>query len=185
MGYELAEAGGGHLPEWIVYPTGGGTGLVGMWKAFAELGEMGLLQGPLPRMVSVQAEGCAPVVRAFLGGHERLTPEPHPRTVAAGLRVPAAVGDRLMLRALRESGGTALTVTEEELLHGTLLLSRLEGVYGSPEDGAAIAAAWHLRRSGAMPRQADVVIFLTGSGYKYADVLAGLSDCRPVLDPIS
>lgn len=183
MGYELAEALGGRLPGAVLYPTGGGTGLVGMWKAFEEMEALGLCSGPRPRMVSVQAKGCAPVVRAFESGAERAAPFERPHTLAAGLRVPSAVGDRLILRAIRESGGTALAVTDEEILHGTLLLARLEGVYGAPEDGAAVAGALRLRRSGFFKEDTEAVLFLTGSGYKYQDVLAGVADCAPVLRP--
>jgi len=154
---------------------------VGMWKAFEEMEQLGLCSGPRPRMVSVQAEGCAPVVRAFQSGGERAEPVDHPRTVAAGLRVPAAVGDRLMLRALRDSGGAAVAVSDAELLHGTRLLAELEGVYGAPEDGAAVAAAARLLDSGFLSRDSETVLFLTGSGYKYQDVLAGLAEVEPVL----
>ena len=183
MGYELAEALEGRLPEAILYPTGGGTGLVGMWKAFEELEELGLCAGPRPRMISVQAEGCATVVRAFESGAARAVPVESPHTLAAGLRVPAAVGDRLMLRAIRESGGTALAVSDEEILHGTLLLARLEGIYGAPEDGAAVAGALRLRQRGFLEENTQAVLFLTGSGYKYQDVLERLAECRPVLEP--
>ena len=179
MGYELAQQLGWRLPGNIIYPTGGGTGLVGMWKAFAELQELGLAGPPRPRMITVQAEGCAPVVRAFHAGAERAAPAEHPHTVAAGLRVPSAVGDRLMLRALRESAGTAVSVTDEELLFGTQLLARLEGIYPAPEDGAAVAAAYRLRRAGFLEEDSETVLFLTGSGYKYPDVLAGLAERFP------
>jgi threonine synthase len=176
MGYELARDLGWRLPGNIIYPTGGGTGLVGMWKAFEELAQLGLADGPRPRMISVQAEGCAPVVRAFEAGAARATPVAAPHTVAAGLRVPAAVGDRLMLRALRESGGTATSVTDAQLLWGTLLLARLEGIYAAPEDGAAVAAAARLRGEGFLAEDSETVLFLTGSGYKYQDVLQGLPE---------
>ncbi|MBI5837796.1 MAG: threonine synthase [Candidatus Eisenbacteria bacterium] len=184
MGYELAQDLGWRLPANILYPTGGGTGLVGMWKAFAEMEQLGLVGRPFPRMVSVQAEGCAPMVQAFRSGAERATPVPDPFTVAAGLRVPAAVGDRLMLRALRESAGTAVAVSDDELLWGTLALARLEGIYPAPEAGAAVAAAWRLKQAGFLDEDSETVLFLTGSGYKYADVLAGLDARIPAgLEP--
>jgi threonine synthase len=176
MGYELALDLGWRLPENIIYPTGGGTGLVGMWKAFEELEQLGLCDGPRPRMISVQAAGCAPVVAAFDSGAARGVPVESPHTVAAGLRVPAAAGDRLMLRALRDSGGTATAVTDAQLLWGTLLLARLEGICAAPEAGAAVAAAARLRREGFLTEDSETVLFLTGSGYKYPEVLAGLSE---------
>ncbi len=168
MGYELAEQLGWTLPDAIVYPTGGGTGLVGMWKAFAELTELGWIPaGPRPRMVAVQTEGCAPMVRAFEQGRAFAEPWPGPRTVADGLRVPSAVGDFLILRALRESGGTAIAVSDEEMLEGARLLGRTEGIFAAPEGGATVAAARRLRASGWLGTQERVVLFNTGSGHKY------------------
>jgi threonine synthase len=155
------------LPDAIIYPTGGGTGLIGMWKAFQELRQAGWLRGPLPRMYTVQASGCAPVVQAFESGADRVTPWPDPQTVAAGLRVPAPLGDRLMLRALRESGGGAIAVSDEALVAAARELQVAEGIDASPEGGAALAGAVELKRRG-MLRPADrVVVFNTGAGWLY------------------
>lgn len=167
MGYELAEQFDGELPDVIVYPTGGGTGLVGMWKAFAELAELGWIGGQRPRMVTVQAEGCAPIVRAFHAGEEFAAPWTGARTVAAGLRVPGAVGDFLILRALRESGGTAVAVSDAALLDGQRRIARLEGVFACPEGGATLAALEALLAQGWLERDERVVLFNTGSGLKY------------------
>ena len=142
MGYELAEALGWRLPDLILYPTGGGTGLVGMAKAFDEMRELGWIErdAPLPRMVSVQAAGCAPIVNAFHAGADEVTPVARPHTCASGLRVPRAVGDRWMLRVLRASGGSAIAVSDERLLAGTQRLARSEGFFAAPEAGAGVAA---------------------------------------------
>ena len=141
LGLEIAEQLGWMLPDAIVYPTGGGTGLIGMWKAFQELRDAGWIRGPLPRMYSVQATGCAPVVRAFETNAERCTPWPDPQTVAAGLRVPAPLGDRLMLRALRESEGGAVAVSDAALQDAAQQLQTIVGIDSSPEGGAALAGA--------------------------------------------
>lgn len=171
MGYELAEQLDWELPDVIVYPTGGGTGLVGMWKAFDELEELGLLPaGRRPRMVSVQAAGCAPIVRAFDAGAETAEPWRDPATYASGLRVPSAIGDRLILAALRESDGTAVAVTDEEMAAGQLDMARGEGVFGAPEGGATVAAARRLAADGWIRRNERVVLFNTGTGLKYPDV---------------
>jgi threonine synthase len=175
MGYELAEQMGWRLPDVIIYPTGGGTGLIGMWKAFEELGELGWIHGPRPRMVTVQAEGCAPIVRAFHAGDEFATPWQNAHTVAAGLRVPAAVGDFLMLRALRESSGTAVAVSDGELVDAQMRLSRLAGTFACPEGGATLAALERLLANGWIARGERVVLFNTGTGLKYPDVSAGPS----------
>jgi threonine synthase len=170
LGLELAEQLGWSLPDAIIYPTGGGTGLIGMWKVFQELNEAGWVSGPLPRMYSVQAEGCAPVVKAFLAGADRCEPWPDPWTIASGLRVPGALGDRLMLRALRESGGGAVAVSDAELALEASQGSRLEGIDFAPEGGAAIAAARTLRASGVLFPEDKVVLFNTGAGWLYRDV---------------
>jgi threonine synthase len=169
LGLELAEQLGWTFPDAIVYPTGGGTGLIGMWKAFQELRDSGWVRGggPLPRMFSVQASGCAPVVQAFEGGAERCTPWPEPKTVAAGLRVPAPLGDRLMLRALRESNGGAVAVSDEDLQSAARELQTVEGIDASPEGGAALAGARELRRRGALRAAERVVLFNTGAGWLY------------------
>jgi threonine synthase len=167
MGYELFEQLGGRLPDVIVYPTGGGTGLVGMWKAFDEMERMGWIGDERPRMVTVQADGCAPVVRAFERGDDVAEPWADAHTFAAGLRVPKAVGDFLMLRALRESNGAAIAVPDEAMADAVLLMGATTGVFGAPEGGAAVAATQRLRERGEISADAEVVIFNTGSGLKY------------------
>ena len=167
MGIELAEQLAWKLPDAILYPTGGGTGLVGMWKAFDELETMGCIGADRPRMIAVQSTGCAPVVRAFEAGEESVTPWEGARTVADGLRVPMMVGDQEILRALRESGGTAIAVPDEEIMEFVRHLGADEGIYGAPEDGATLAAIPHLLARGDLDKDETVVSFLTGSGYKY------------------
>ena len=173
MGYELAEAFDWELPEVILYPTGGGTGLVGMWKAFDEMEEMGWIGSERPRMVSVQAAGCAPIVRAFERGDERAELWEGAHSVASGLRVPVAVGDFLMLQALRQSGGTAVAVTDEELVEESHRLARFTGIFPAPEGGATLAALLKLKERGWVGADERVVLFNTGTGYKYLEVLAG------------
>jgi threonine synthase len=167
MGLELAQAFDWDLPEVIVYPTGGGTGLVGMWKAFAELEELGWIGSERPRMVSVQAEGCAPIVRAFHAGAERAEVWENAQTLASGLRVPSAFADRLILRALRESHGTAIAVSDEEILRAGQEMSHLEGIFPAPEGAATLAALRHLIDDGWVRKDERVVLFNTGSGLKY------------------
>jgi threonine synthase len=169
LGYEIAEQSGWRLPDVIVYPTGGGTGLVGMWRAFLELEELGWASGPMPRLVAVQTSGCAPVVRAVEEGAATTRPWADARTVASGLRVPAPFADRLILRALRESGGAAVSVTEEEMMDGMLDLAASEGCFACPEGGATVAALRRLRRSGAIGPRERVVVYDTGSGLKYPE----------------
>ena len=167
MAYELYEQLEGKLPDAIVYPTGGGTGLVGMWKAFDEMQEMGLIGSGRPRLVSVQAEGCAPVVKAFERGAEKTEPWPAPKTEAYGLRVPSPIGGFICLRALRETRGTALAVPEAEIALAAQELSRKTGIDVCPEGGAAWAAVKRLYRSGWLDRDERVVVFNTGTGLKY------------------
>lgn len=168
LGYELAEAFEGDLPDVVVYPTGGGTGLVGMWKAFDELESLGLVpRGRRPRMVVVQAEGCAPMVRAFEGGRTSAERWEHPRTYASGLRVPSAIGDYLIQRVLRESAGTALAVSDRDMARGQLDLARGEGVFAAPEGGATLAALRVLVADGWVGPEERVVLFNTGTGLKY------------------
>ncbi|HEU5217685.1 MAG TPA: threonine synthase [Gemmatimonadales bacterium] len=169
LGLEVAEQLGWTLPAAIIYPTGGGTGLIGMWKVFGELRDAGWVSGPLPRMYTVQAEGCAPVVKAFLAGADHCEPWPDPWTIASGLRVPGALGDRLMLRALRESGGGAVAVSDADLATEAAQGTRLEGIDFAPEGGAAIAAARVLRESGVLSPEERVVLFNTGAGWLYRD----------------
>ena len=171
MGYELAEQLGWELPDWIVYPTGGGTGMVGMWKAFAEMEALGWIGAKRPKMVTVQPTGCAPIVRAFEGGTERAALWEHPETEAHGLRVPKAIGDFLVLRAIRESGGTALAVTDRQMVDDMLLIGRTEGISAAPEGAASLSAARVLLASGTIRRDESVVLFNTGGALKYLDVL--------------
>jgi len=171
MGYELAEQLDWELPDVIIYPTGGGTGLIGMWKAFGEMECMGLIGSERPRMVSVQAEGCAPVVRAFERGDDAAEMWEGAHTVASGLRVPAAVGDFLMLRALRESGGTAVAVSDEALVAHSHTIAAHTGIFPAPEGGATLAALLDLKERGLVSADERVVLFNTGSGYKYLEAL--------------
>jgi threonine synthase len=168
MGYEIAEQLGWRLPDAIVYPTGGGTGLVGMWKAFEEMERLGWIGGERPRMIAVQASGCAPIVRAWERGDEFAEPWEGAETYAAGIRVPRAVGDFLILRAIRESDGVALAVSDEEMRSWTARVGALTGVFCAPEGAATAAAVPHLLRAGSLPTDAEVVLFNTGSGVKYA-----------------
>jgi threonine synthase len=171
MGYELAEHFGWELPEVVIYPTGGGTGLVGMWKAFDELASLGWLERPQrPRMVSVQAEGCAPIVRAVAAGAPRATFFENAATLAAGLRVPGPFADQLILRALRESWGTAVAVSDAEILAAQRQLATEEGVFAAPEGAATLAGLARLVRQGWVRPDERVVLFNTGSGLKYLDV---------------
>ena len=173
MAYELAEQMGWQWPDWIIYPTGGGTGMVGMWKAFEEIESIGwVAPGTRPRMVSVQADGCAPIVRAFEEGAEKARAWEGASTVADGLRVPRAIGDFLILRAIRQSGGTALSVPDAAMIQGMLELGSREGVSAAPEGGAALAAVKRLAAAGRITRHESVVIFNTGGALKYLDALA-------------
>ena len=169
MGYELAEQCGWRLPTHIIYPTGGGTGLIGMWKAFAEMRDGGWLPPDvaMPRMIVAQADGCAPIVRAFDSGADHATPWENPTTHASGLRVPGPLGDRLILRAVKESRGDALAVSEDAIRAATLQLSRATGVDAAPEGGCALAVVTELVRSGRVARTAEVLVFNTGSGASY------------------
>jgi threonine synthase len=157
------------LPDVIVYPTGGGTGLVGMWKAFAEMEAMGWIDGRRPRMVSVQARGCAPIVRAFENGERFAAEFENAATVASGLRVPKAVGDFLILDALRESGGTAVAVSDKELLAAVRELGSAEGVFAAPEGAACVPALRKLVGRGEVKEGERVVLFNTGAGVKYLE----------------
>jgi threonine synthase len=167
LGIELAEQLDWRLPDAIVYPTGGGTGLIGMWKAFTELAAAGWVSGTPPRMYSVQAEGCAPIVRAFDAGADTCEPWQAPWTMAAGLRVPGPLGDRLMLRALRESGGGCVAVSDTQLAAAARDLQTIEGIDASPEGGAALAGAVELKARGKLAAGERIVIFNTGAGWLY------------------
>ena len=169
MGIEVAEQLGWRLPTHIIYPTGGGTGLIVMWKVFGEMHEGGWLAKTVvfPRMVVAQADGCAPIVRAFRAGETKATPWENPTTHASGLRVPGPLGDRLILRALRESNGEAHAVSDDAIRTGTLRLSRASGVDAAPEGGCALAVTAELVAAGKIARDAEVLVFNTGSGASY------------------
>jgi threonine synthase len=170
MGYELWEQFGGKLPEVILYPTGGGVGLIGMCKAFDEMEEMGWIGRERPRMVAVQAEGCAPIVKAWEGKRAAAEFLPNAATMASGLRVPGPLGDRLILRMLRQTGGTALTVTDQEMLAAGKELASLEGIFAAPEGAATVSAARKLAARDWIRPEETVVLFNTGTGYKYPEV---------------
>ena len=180
MAYEIFEQLGGRVPDAIVYPTGGGTGLIGMWKAFEEMEQLGWIGTARPWMFAVQATGCAPIVRAFAGGAEHAEEWVRPETVASGLRVPAAVGDFLMLRVLRESRGLALAVEDRAMLDGVKELAETEGLVTSPEGGATLAALKRLLADGFLSGYETVVLLLTATGYKYLEVLEALQHPRKI-----
>jgi threonine synthase len=167
MGLELAEHFGWELPDVVIYPTGGGTGLVGMWKAFAELESLGWISEKRPRMVSVQANGCAPVVRAVEAHADRIEPWANARTLAAGLRVPAPFADRLILRAIYESDGTAIAVSDEQITAAQHELAEKEGIFPAPEGAATLAGLRLLINQGWIRPDERVVLFNTGTGLKY------------------
>src|SRR5437899_5385798 len=169
MGYELAEQFDWELPNVIIYPTGGGTGLIGMWKAFDEMEQMGWIGSKRPRMVTVQASGCAPIVRAFEEGKRFADEFPNAHTTASGLRVPKAIGDFLIIDALRASGGTAIAVTDEELIEATKEIGSAEGIFCAPEGAACLPALRKLMNDGAVKSDERVVLFNTGSGVKYLE----------------
>jgi threonine synthase len=167
MGLELAEQLGWEAPDLLLYPTGGGTGLVGIWKAYDELARMGWVRAAQPHFVAVQAEGCAPVVRAWREGAETTTPWESPVTAAAGLRVPSPFAGRQMLRILRETGGHGRAVGEREIVEAQRLLARTEGIWTAPEAAAGLAALVQLKSLGEVDAAARIVVILTGSGLKY------------------
>lgn len=174
MGYELAEQMGWRLPDAILYPTGGGTGLIGMWKAFAEMEAMGFVGPQRPRMFAVQAEGCAPIVKAFSEGRDDAPMWENATTCAHGLRVPKAIGDFLMLRALRESHGAGVAVSEAEIIEGVKAVASAEGLFVAPEGGACVTALRKLKASGHLSADDTVVVFNTGTGFKYVENMAPL-----------
>jgi len=180
MGYEVAEQMDWTLPDAIIYPTGGGTGIIGMWKAFDELERLGWIGSDRPRMISVQSEGCAPIPRAYDAGMEESTFWEGADTIAAGLRVPKALGDFLVLKAVRDSGGTALAVSDTEILDAVGLMARREGVFACPEGAATLAALRRLVEDGEVDRGERVVLFNTGSGLKYTDLFEVNA---PTVDP--
>ncbi len=169
MGYELAEQMNWELPDVIFYPTGGGTGLIGMWKAFDEMEELGWIGSFRPRMVSVQSEGCSPIVDAFHQNLNHGTEIENAHTVASGLRVPKAIGDFIMLDILRQSGGTAVAVSDEDLVKDSLEIGASEGIFAAPEGGALLAALKKLLETGEVKHDEKIVLFNTGSGIKYLE----------------
>jgi threonine synthase len=171
MGYEIAEQLNWRLPDVIIYPTGGGTGLIGMWKAFGELEELGWIGAARPRMVSVQASGCAPIVKAFDENKATAEPWQNAHTVASGLRVPQAVGDFLMLQIIRDSHGTALSVSDDEMLVEIARVGKAEGIFFCPEGAACMAALRRLVENGWIKPDDEVLMFNTASGLKYLDVI--------------
>ncbi len=173
LGYELAEQMDWTLPDVIVYPTGGGTGLIGMWKAFDEMQEMGWIDGKRPRMVTVQAAGCAPIVRAFEEGKRFADEFPNAATTASGLRVPRAIGDFLIIDALRASGGAAIAVTDEELLAAAREIGAAEGLFVAPEGAACLPALRKLMERGEVDKDERIVLFNTGAGVKYLESFSG------------
>jgi len=172
MGYEIAEQLNWVLPDNIVYPTGGGTGIIGIWKAFQELNEIGILNSDLPRMICVQAEGCSPVVDAYLDGNRHAELFKSPQTIAAGMRVPIAVGDYLIIDAVKESNGTAIKVSDNNMIDGVNQLSNLEGIFCAPEGGSIVSATKKLISSGFIKSKESVLLLNTGSGFKYLDGLS-------------
>jgi threonine synthase len=176
LGYELAEQLNWELPDVIIYPTGGGTGLIGMWKAFDEMETLGWIGSKRPRMVTVQSSGCAPIVAAFEAGKRFADEFPNAETVASGLRVPKAIGDFLILDAIRASGGTALAVTDEELIAATGEIGAAEGIFCAPEGAACLPALRKLIAAGEVKSNERVVLFNTGAGVKYLEAFSSSSD---------
>jgi threonine synthase len=174
MGYEVAEQLGWELPDAIFYPTGGGVGLIGMWKAFGEMEKLGWIGGRRPKMIAVQADGCQPVVRAFEENEPRSRFYENAETVAAGLRVPKPLGDFLVLQGVRDSGGTAIAVSDEEMLEAGVQLAADEGIYAAPEGAACVAACRKLLASGFLNPTDRIVLYNTGSGLKYPEAYSAV-----------
>ncbi len=173
LGYELAEQLGWRLPDVILYPTGGGTGLIGMWKAFDEMEQMGWIGSKRPRIISVQATGCAPIVRAFKSGATHAGMFENAHTSASGLRVPKAIGDFIMLDAIRKSNGDAIAIDDADMVAAARVIGKTEGLFVAPEGGACYAALKQLVEAGKVKRDEEVVIFNTGSGLKYLECFGG------------
>ncbi len=171
MGYEVAEQLGWKMPQGIIYPTGGGVGLLGMWKAFDEMEQLGFIGPERPNMISVQAAGCAPIVKAWDEGSGTSEMWQHASTIAAGLRVPKPYGDYLILDILKKSGGLALAATDAEILDAVRHWAKVEGIFAAPEGAASLVAYQKLLASGFFTPEDTVVLFNTGSGLKYLDVL--------------
>jgi len=172
MGYEIAEQLGWELPEVVIYPTGGGTGLIGMWKAFAEMSQLGWIGWARPRMIAVQAAGCAPIVEAFREGKAESKTWQDAETIASGLKVPKALADFAILRVIRESGGLAVAVSDEEILTAQREMARKEGIFPCPEGAATLAALVKLKERDLVGTEERIVLFNTGSGLKYTHLLA-------------
>src|SRR3989475_10713621 len=185
MGYEVAEQLGWRVPDGIIYPTGGGVGLIGMWKAFDEMEKLGWIKFDRPRMISVQAAGCAPIVKAWDEGKASAELWPNASTLAAGLRVPKAYGDYLILDILKTSGGVAVAVPDEEEMEALRHWARVEGIFAAPEGAAALAACRKLRDKGFFTPEDTVVLFNTGSGLKYLDVMEGQKQASRMAAPAS
>ena len=179
LGFELAEQLRWELPDVVVYPTGGGTGLIGMWKAFAEMEQLGWISSDRPRMVSVQAAGCDPIVRAFTRNERFAEEHLNAATKAAGLRVPKAIGDFLILDAIRDSQGIALSVSDQEMIAAARAVGSAEGLFVAPEGAACCVALKKLRQSGWVRAGESAVIFNTGAGNKYLESYADLVTCMP------
>ena len=173
MGLELAMQLGWKMPDTIIYPAGGGTGIIGMHKGFLELLELGWIEGRLPRFVAVQAEGCQPIVKAFKEGKPTAEPWPNAATIADGLRVPGPFADYLMLSAIRETGGTALAVADHDMIDAMYELATAEGIFACPEGAATLVGYKRLLDEGFLSRDETVVLFNTGSGYKYLQLVSG------------
>ena len=173
MGLELAMQFGWRMPDAIIYPAGGGTGIIGMNKGFLELLELGWIQGDLPKFIAVQAEGCQPIVKAFHEGKDTAEPWPNAATVADGLRVPGPFADYLMLSAIRDTGGTALAVADQDMIDAMYELATAEGIFACPEGAATLVAYKRLLAEGFLSRDETVVLFNTGSGYKYLQLISG------------
>jgi len=171
MGYEVAEQLGWKLPDAIIYPTGGGVGMIGMWKAFEEMEQLGWIGPKWPKMITVQAAGCAPIVKAWQAGNSASEMWAHASTFAAGLRVPKAYGDYLILDILKKSGGTAVSATDDEILSATRHWASVEGIFAAPEGAASLVAYQKLRAGGFLHAEDTVVLFNTGSAYKYLDMI--------------
>ncbi len=180
MGYEVAEQLGWRLPDAILYPTGGGVGLIGMWKAFDEMEQLGWIKaGKRPKMICIQASGCAPIIKALHEEKQASEMWPDAHTLAAGLRVPKAYGDFIILDIIRQSGGTAIAVDDDAIMAGVKDLAANEGIFAAPEGGAAMAAYLELLKSGFLKQSDEVVLFNTGSGYKYLDTFADYWGVNP------
>jgi len=171
LGYELAEQLDWQLPDVVIYPTGGGTGLVGMWKAFAEMEELGWIGPKRPRMIVAQATGCAPIVRAYEEGAEFARPWENAWTGSSGIRVPVAIADYLMLQAVRESGGTALAVSDEAMQEATIEIATNEGIYPAPEGAATLAVLRRMLEQNLVSPEERIVLFNTGAGQKYPEFM--------------